>query len=456
MAGLWDFLMGRGGQTPMGLPGMAGYPGTPGYNPDAPMPGPAVQTGMAGQGAEPGGFTSRINDAYNSPLFHVGLGLLGTGQFGPGIATGLASYGQQRNSNERRGLLQLQQQQLAGTMQDQQRKRQQAAQLRASLPPNSPLANLPDEQLLTAASTLATRETPEEIAAKARLQRETPEEAAAKARALLPIEKEKAGFNDTPLAIPDDKSPTGFRYVPRSQAIGQPALGPQGLALEFGPDGRPTGIRMGAGVTGKGADGSGLAKPTINALEEQAMAAGNALARLDQVQRGYKPEYLQLGTKIGNSWSAVREKMGANLPEGDRQALTEFSQFRRDSIGVVNQTIKDITGAAMSVPEAQRISRQVPDPGTGIFDGDSPTEFQAKLDGVMKDTKNALLRANWARAKGLDPLKTGVELSEVPALINKRGNEIAAQVKQANPQADEQAIRQLVRQQLGREFGLLQ
>lgn len=257
--------------------------------------------------------------------------------------------------------------------------------------------------------------------------------------------------------IADPASPTGFRYATRSQALGQPAVGPGGLQMEFGPDGRPTLIRSGAGgASGKPANPAGLAQPTINALEETAVTAGNALARIDQVTRGFKPEYQVWGTRGAAWWSAVKEKAGANLPEADRQALTEFSQYRRDSIALLNQTIKDITGAAMSNAEAGRITAQVPNPGSGVFDGDSPTEFKAKLEGVAKDTRSAILRANWARAKGVDPLKTGVELSEVPALINRRGDEIASEVKAANPQLDAQGVRQLVRQRLGREFGMLQ
>ncbi len=276
------------------------------------------------------------------------------------------------------------------------------------------------------------------------------------AEAKRALEAKRNGDNGQLLQVPDDLSPTGFRYVTRSQALGQPAIGPGGLQLEFGPDGKPTLIRSGPGGTSKPGNPAGLAQPTINTLEESAVTAGNALARLDQVSRGFKPEYQQWGTRGANWWNAVKEKAGADLPPADRQALTEFSQFRRDSVALLNQTIKDITGAAMSNAEAGRITAQVPNPGTGVFDGDSPTEFKAKLDGVTKDTRNALLRANWARARGLDPLKTGVELSEVPALINRRGDEIAAEVRSQNPQLDAQGVRQLVRQRLGREFGMLQ
>jgi hypothetical protein len=460
--GLFDFLMGRGQGLPM-------PPMVTGINPDAPTPPQPTfgleTTGMAGQGTQYGEMGQRFNDAFNSPLFHIGIGLLGQGQLGPGIQQGLLSYNNNRTANERRGLLALQQQQLMAGQQELARKRQQAAHLRASLPSNSPLAALPDEQLISTVATVMAREPPKPINVNGKLvdpndptkviadYSQTPEQLAAieRAKALA-----TAGINEPLVQVPDPTSETGFRNVPRSQAVGKPALGPQGLALEFGPDGRPTGIRMGAGVTGKPGNPAGLAPKTLGDLDEQALAASNALARLDQIGRGFRPEYQQFATRGINWWNATKEKFGANLPEAERRQLAEFTSFKRDSVQNLNQTIKDITGAAMSVPEAERIKSQVPDAGTTVFNGDSPTEFKAKLEGATKDLRNALLRANWARTKGLDPLKTGVELSEVPALINKRGAEIAAEVKKQAPQLDDQAVRQLVRQRLGREFGMLQ
>ena len=203
-------------------------------------------------------------------------------------------------------------------------------------------------------------------------------------------------------------------------------------------------------------DGSGLAKPTINKIEEDAFNASTQLSRLDQINRSFRPEFLEILPRGANAWAAAKEKLGANLAPETKKQLEAFTAFRRDTVANVNQTIKDITGAAMSVPEAERIMKQVPTAGTGIFDGDSPTEFQAKLKGATDAARNALLRANWARMKGLNPLKTGVTLEEVPALVERRGAEIEKQVRSANPQADDQAIRQTVRQMLGREFGMTQ
>lgn len=445
MAGLLDLL------------GLGGYGGgmTPGYNPNAPSPG-LLNTGVAGQGGMGGGgWQDRLQSGLDNPLTQLGIGLLSQGDLGKGLAAGAQGIQQTGDRKQRRALLGLQTQATQAGLEDKQRLRGQAAQYRASLPPDSPLAALPDEQLLAAAGTLATRETPEQAAAKARLMRETPEEAAAKARATaeatLPIEKQKAGFNEPLMQIPDPASPTGYRYVTRSQAAGQPGIGPGGTQIEFGPDGRPTVIKSGPGASA----GSGLSTATANKLDEKMIDAGEGLARLDQIERGYRPEFQQFGTRIGAGWTALKSSLGAKLDPNDKKLLTEFTTFKRDATDNLNKGIKEATGSAMGVDEAKRIIASMPNVGAGVFDGDSPVEFEAKLKGSTTALRNAYMRAAWAKSKGVDPLKSGISLEEVPKLIDKRGDEIAAELKARGGDLDDQAIRQLVRRRLATEFGML-
>lgn len=432
--------------------------GTPGYNPNAPSPG-LLSTGVAGQGGMGGGgWQDRLQSGLDNPLTQLGIGLLSQGDLGKGLAAGAQGIQQTGDRRQRRALLGLQTQATQASLEDKQRLRGQAAQYRATLPPDSPLVALPDEQLLAAAGTLATRETPEQAAAKARATRETPEEAAAKAVAIaqgtLPIDRQKAGFNEPLVQIPDDSSPTGFRNVPRSQAVGQPGIGPGGLQMEFGPDGKPTLIRSGPGAGAKGG-GSGLAQPTLNKLDEKMIDAGEGLARLDQIERGYRPEFQQFGTRIGAGWTALKSSMGAKLDPNDKKLLTEFTTFKRDATDNLNKGIKEATGSAMGVDEAKRIIASMPNVGAGVFDGDSPVEFEAKLKGSTTALRNAYMRAAWARSKGVDPLKSGVSLEEVPKLIDKRGDEIAAELRAKGGDLDDQAIRTLVRRRLATEFGML-
>ena len=152
-------------------------------------------------------------------------------------------------------------------------------------------------------------------------------------------------------------------------------------------------------------------------------------------------------------WSSLKDKVGA-LDEGSKTGLAEFAKFRRSSISNMNLYLNELSGAAITVQEGVRLRQALPDPGTGLFDGDSPTVFKAKLDDAVKQGKLALVRYHYATARGLDPLASGIDLADVPALIERRGAELEAAARAADPALDEATLRLVVRDRLAREFGL--
>jgi hypothetical protein len=263
-----------------------------------------------------------------------------------------------------------------------------------------------------------------------------------------PIFQAPEKADNTLVEIADATSPTGTRMVPRAKAVNQPGKPPNSMVLES--DGKG-GFTM---TQGRGATPSGLQKPTLNAIEEKQIDAQGALSRLTNIEQSFKPEYLQLGPRAGMAATAMKEFLGAPLSPEQQQQLTGFTEFRRATTDNLNRTIKDITGSAMGVEEAQRIISTMPSAGTGVFDGDSPTQFKTKLDGATKDVRNALIRYTWAKKNGLDPLKSGIELNDVPALVNKRGAEIEAQIKAQYPNATPEQIRMERNARVASEFGL--
>lgn len=202
-------------------------------------------------------------------------------------------------------------------------------------------------------------------------------------------------------------------------------------------------------------ESSGLGQASQTKLEESAIDTSNQISRLDAINKSFKPEYLQVLPKVGLTWSALKEKGGVGLGDNERVALEDFTKFRRDTVANLNKTIQEITGAAMSEGEAKRITAQVPNAGQGILDGDSPTEFKAKLDAATQAAQNALLRTNWARSRGINPLRTGVELDDVPKLVNERGRQLNEEIRKADPSMTNDARRAEVKRRLGVEFGLV-
>jgi len=225
---------------------------------------------------------------------------------------------------------------------------------------------------------------------------------------------------------------------------------------------KPSGMRImsdgqgGFEMTTGGQDLSGaLTKPTQTKLEDAVIQGNDALARMKGIQEKYKPEYQQLGTRWENLISTAKDKMGVPLDEGTKRSMSDFASYRRDAAANQNQTIKDLTGATVGADEAPRLMLQMPVAGQGLFDGDGPIEFQAKMKASSDAIAASIARAQYARKNGLDKKQQfSIPLDTIPQMINQKGTQYAQQMKAANPGADESTIKEMVKARLREEFGL--
>lgn len=198
-----------------------------------------------------------------------------------------------------------------------------------------------------------------------------------------------------------------------------------------------------------------MTKPTQAKLEDVVVQSRDALARLNTIKGKFKPEYQQVGARVGNMWGAAKEKLGIPLDEGSQKQLSDFSSYKRDVAENLNSTIKDITGATVSAQEAPRLMQQIPVAGTGILDGDSPTEFQAKVEGLTKSLTAAQARAQYALKNGLNrDQRFAIPLESIPDMIEKKGNQYAEEIQRTNPQAAPEQIKEMVKSRLRQDFGL--
>jgi hypothetical protein len=191
-----------------------------------------------------------------------------------------------------------------------------------------------------------------------------------------------------------------------------------------------------------------LSKTTASDVEKGVITNADAITRLNNIQFSYKPEYQNIKYRANQAWKTLVDK-GIGLPEPEKRQLAQYSQYKQNSLQNLNQTIKDITGAAMGIQEAERIIATLPNAGTGIFDGDSPTEFESKLNNAVTQTKYALARKNYALKNGLKWENTS--LDSMPKIIQSRGKEIE---KQYNLDPKDPATKQTVLRQLAAEFGV--
>jgi len=225
------------------------------------------------------------------------------------------------------------------------------------------------------------------------------------------------------------------------------AKAPSGTNLSVDSDGNVT-FSQGSGVD--------LQKKTRGNLEGKTIDAIAALDRLNEISNSFDPKFQQVGTRASRLIASAKAKGNFDVSAEEGALLRESAEFQRDSLDNLNQTLKDLSGAAVSDQEFGRVSKSLPNPGTGLFDGDDPVTFKAKLDDAIGDTRRAIARYNFWLRNGLEGKAWDVApLNKVDDLINERGAEIQAEIKRANPGMDQETLDAQTMQALQQEFGVL-
>ncbi|MET0063213.1 MAG: hypothetical protein ABW176_13055 [Candidatus Thiodiazotropha endolucinida] len=214
-----------------------------------------------------------------------------------------------------------------------------------------------------------------------------------------------------------------------------------GMQLNVGPDGQVS-FAQGRPIA--------LTDSNRNKVQEKQFNTMEHLARLGAIQEAYRPEFQQFGTRAGAAWTSLKEKAGVNPSPEEQQQLNDISVYRRHAVDNLNTVIKQASGATVTTQEEKRLKDGMPNPGLGIFDGDSPTEFQAKLDATVGELQKAAMRYHYAQIHGLDI--SSIPLSSIESMMDKRGSQLETQfMKQGMTQ--QQAERAAL-EQVRKEFGL--
>ncbi|WP_072396453.1 hypothetical protein [Hyphomicrobium sp. CS1GBMeth3] len=231
-----------------------------------------------------------------------------------------------------------------------------------------------------------------------------------------------------------------------------------GGAMLFDPRFAPAGKEF---LDASRAVAPGMQKPAINALQEKQFNTTEQYSRLKGIEQSWKPEYQTIESRLGFKWNALLDKFSStrkSLAPQQRQELAAYSANRAEALNNLNQYIKEITGAAMTISEAERIKKAQPNPGEGVFDGDSPIEFEAKLKNGIRMSKMALARYNYLSQNGfpadVEQMAKALPLDDMPKFIQRRTNELLKQSLDSNPGLTPQDVAPVVRQRLRAEFGI--
>lgn len=144
-------------------------------------------------------------------------------------------------------------------------------------------------------------------------------------------------------------------------------------------------------------------------MQKDAVSLQNRRARLDEIQNSFTPELLTVQGKAATAAAWAADKVGVQWGEERLEQWTDLSQSAAREL---TQTLKEMSGAAVTPQEAERQLTVIPNPGTlkNPFSGDSPDQFKRKLDNQVAWVDAAQMRYDDLLRRGL--LKPGDSVTE--------------------------------------------
>ena len=257
------------------------------------------------------------------------------------------------------------------------------------------------------------------------------------------------------------------------QAINKAATRPKGEQINIDPKTGEVTITRG-GDPGVGGD-TGLGKSARGVIQKDLIDASANLVRLSQIERSIDERSLTAVGKFDLARLSLLEKINpAALSGADRQTIDTATTFFTDTLNNLNITLSDLSGAAVSNQEFERISGQLPDPGKkgflNVLSGDSRTEFFSKVRRATDMATMAVARLSYINRNGFEVARnkqgkaTGffddngdsISLGSMPKIMNDRAAEIGKELRAANTGTPFAQLKQMVNARVNQEFGLTQ
>lgn len=271
-------------------------------------------------------------------------------------------------------------------------------------------------------------------------------------QAAIPIEKQFEMQNKQPTFHSVQEGDENVTYKLRpGGTMSEIGRGPkwsnrEGLAVTL-----PDGTTISQGGKGKETP-TGLQKPTMNKVEEDLLKATRSLASTLEIQKQFKPEYQTFGGQAKGSWLQLKDKLDAgSLNPDEASYLNDFTQYRAQAGQQLAESLKDMSGSAVTPQEMARQEVFNIKAGTGIFDGDSAQQVKAKIERFVQFHKRAIARLNYVRKNGLSI--QNVPLEKMDRLIADRIGVLRGKLKAGG--VPEEQLDNLALRTAAEEFGLV-
>lgn len=203
-------------------------------------------------------------------------------------------------------------------------------------------------------------------------------------------------------------------------------------------------INKGQALTG------GVAMPVgkegANLVDKDLLELGRSRLNFQSAMNQFRPEFLTRPFQAKMTLLSEAEKLNRPLGAEEKSDLTAYTAFQQNAMSNLNLYINQLTGAAIGAgSEENRLRSAIPDPQK-----DSPTQFTAKTNEVLRLGKLAEVRLSYVKKNGLKI--TDVSLDNIPSIMKAREAEIARDLKLDPNKPDD---RDAIRTKLAQEFGLL-
>ncbi len=251
-------------------------------------------------------------------------------------------------------------------------------------------------------------------------------------------EPEKHKYISTAQGVFDTRT---RKIVPGTEKV------PRGTVIESDGKGGFT-VRTNADQ-GKGGAG-GLTKPVKTQVQKDLLDAADNLSRISEIENLFDPNFQLIGTKINASRLATLDKLGRQLDPDDQKVLDDFTEYKASAGQMVADTLRKMSGAAVTESEAKRAYEYIPKPGTGWLDGDSPRQIQAKIKRFKSFSRRATARLNFINRHGMSI--EDIPLGNIDKMIDRRGEELEQELS-GSLEGDKLEV--AVKQKLAEEFGLV-
>ena len=259
----------------------------------------------------------------------------------------------------------------------------------------------------------------------------------------------------------DPNSPTGVRLVPRDQAAGQPGPLPPGWSVEVGKDGQVRIVQGAMGGRPTQTDPvTGLSNEVLKELDKNLVSAQGQAMQVNRFAQQFKPIYQTIPER-GRMWgTALQERLGMDPGPDAKASLAEFTRFKAEASQFFADRLKEMSGGAVTDGEAARQMAYLPTPGTGLFDGDSPSEFSAKTERLQGFFDAAAARLAYIRKAGIGissmkELESKVPLEQVPKLIRSAIDAAKSDLAKDYPNASPETLESYAVRRVARDFGLM-